>query len=610
VKHIWIAVLTLALAGCDNSSLLTSVQGEVTRYNEAKVPPTITPPGGTYRNSSNVPMVTLSTPVAGARLIYTLDGSTPVFNSLGSVQYPTTQRVDVPSTSWASGTFATGMGVFPLRAVGWRDGVASGEATAYFRVPGPGGTVWSKTGLGASEGQVLAMARYETSGGRLNLGGWVKDWLGRRSGVLVQTDDNGTILWSLPVQAQSGSLAATSEITGAATDSSGNIYIVGNVHGAGDYRIDGSSFSVGGPSGFLAAITPSGTCTWSVPIQSSVEVHLSGVAVAGATVYVSGWAEGSDVEVYCSVVPLGSVGFSLMHKYPVLGVHSHGFLVRYLTSGGTPSLWTGGEAGEVDRYYGVAASTNVVALVGAFLTESPSGTTFNFGGSVVSKVPGAWQALMVTFLPESTAANHTATLTGATDDTVFKAVAVNSSGSIAVAAQQQGSGTVTWGGQTWSGASSGSNGLVVCYDSSATTSWVAGVLSSEGSSVNGVGFTPSGSYLYAVGRIGIGTSEWASATEVAAATPATVFPSTGAPSSRSPLVVQVNPVDGSALWVRSTGSSSSDAEVYAIAPAASVGLSAFAAGTAPGKGPLVWDEALKVAGPGSGDNPLLYEVYE
>jgi hypothetical protein len=146
---------------------------------------------------------------------------------------------------------------------------------------------------------------------------------------------------------------------------------------------------------------------------------------------------------------------------------------------------------------------------------------------------------------------------------------------------------------------------VVCYNTTGVTQWVGGTQgdASGSSTVHALAVNSSQTYVYPIGRLGAGSQYWASY-------PATSSPAFTAPQARSPFVAKLDlvTVAGTSSWVTTTTAGSGPAEAWAVAPGTTGTMNV--AGTQPGTTGVNWGYGLVTSGQGSGDNPLLFQVFD
>jgi len=491
------ALLLVTLGSCEQSTLLADIQKDVNLASETIEAPTFTPKGGVFRWYP--PSVTISTPTKGASLFYSTDGSPLVFNNLGQTK-DTTFRSETNSFTFGPVNFPTYRVWHTLRALAWRDGKTSGETQARFGIAGDGGVRWAQATLVPTTGRTTGVAQGidET----VYAVGWISTPDEKTQGFLVQLDKEGNTL-SGPYY-----FPAPSKVTAAATDSYGNLYVIGT-----------------NPNGFLAKYTPKAAPAglerqWMV--ESDKAVDFSGLALfaSGASVYalIVGTIPADTV----SPVTLRSADSSgaLAKIIPLYKTGRTGILTKYLVHDATNPNKAGAvldagissEPAGDDWFQSVAAApSGAFALVGGF---KPATSPINFGGQMVTGTLGRRNPLILSGNASSGLNlnwSRSAIAQGPADGELT-AVAINpSSGEVAVAGFQEGIIPWDWGaGKLYNGPSAGKNTVLAAYFSGGNVSGVGGGFGSTEDSVLSAlvygNFNPQfqGRPLYVVGSLASG----------------------------------------------------------------------------------------------------------
>lgn len=512
-----LAVLLAVLAvSCGPSPLFLDIQNAVTKAEQSLPAPSIVPAGGLFRWS--VPF-TIGTTTPGAHLIYTTDGSSLVYNSHGDVAWPTSrtwsETVAVPG-------IGSGLGSYTVRALAWKDGIASGETQAVFQFVGDGATRWAKVAPGLTGGRTLAVA--EWTDGTIVAGGWTGNPASPQ-GFLTKLDSNGNALGSSLV------LPAGSQFTGMAFDpANGNLVTVGTLEAPVTAVTTttfnfGNSFTAnlnpGDRVGFLAVYDSAGVCQWMS--RTSGKLLFTGVAVyyngASSTALVVGNITGGAGQTFTADANGASFSPS---KTTTSGVMSLFFLATH----GVSSFFMQSAAGSGSDWFNavtVDAGANTFAIAGAFDAASVtySGTTVTGSAGYKSPLVLTGQATnLLGFVNVLAPLPRTA-------DGELTSVAVSPSANIAAGGTQTGTTTFDWGsGHTWSGTAAGTNGVLVQLDNSVAhlpfdVSGPQGPPSAV-SAVTGVAYasSSSGYALHAVGTMSPGLYQWFGVTLTSTATSA------------------------------------------------------------------------------------------
>jgi len=381
-------------------------------------------------------------------------------------------------------------------------------------------------------------AGYVTGTGTYNFGNSVTVAGGNASTntVIVKYNSSGVAQWaSVAIVAPSDSYFG-----GIATDTSGNSYAVGYVHGTGTFNF-GNSITVAaantGGNLFIIKYNSSGVAQWAKTTSTApgasgfnaVAVDTSGNSYAvgninGASTYNLGdgiTVAGANATTNIVVVKYNSSGVTQWAKstttapsttyYYGVSVDSSGnsYGVGYVTGSGTynfgNSVTTSGvdpnsnplivkydssgvtqwaksvTAAPGDSFFGGAASdSSGNSYVVGYIYGSG---TFNFGNSItVTNTPTETETIIVKYDSGGLAQWAKTIVTGSTGDySAFYGVSIDSSGNSYAVGEIDGTGSYNFGGGvTAIGSYSGSNPVIVKYAGTATASTASSVSSSSG----------------------------------------------------------------------------------------------------------------------------------
>jgi len=244
----------------------------------------------------------------------------------------------------------------------------------------------------------------------------------------------------------------------------------------------------------------------------------------------------------------------------------------FVTATALPSLWaqtvtTGSSASDFEGV-SVASDGSVYAAGDIYGLSTGVTATYDFGNSVISLVTSTSSVLVK--YNSSGLAQWAQTVAGS-NQSAFSSVSVASDGSVYAAGYIYGTGTYNFGGQTVAGTYTGSNIVLVKYNSNGVAQWAQTVAAgSNVSSFSSVSVASDGS-VYAAGNI-YGTGTYNFGNGVTAAGP-----------TNGPNIVLVKySSTGLAQWARTVaGSNESSFNGVSVA---SDGLSVYAAGYIAGTG--------------------------
>ncbi len=302
--------------------------------------------------------------------------------------------------------------------------------------------------------------------------------------LFMKFDTNGSVQW---ISTQTGGYISLSR--GAAVDSSGNSFQVGDIESTGGFTIGssaGGSVGVTGinstdngtgnnANGFLVKYNTSGVPSW-------VQTPISGTPVPLATDYFAAAADSSGniaVAGYLSGAGGGSVDFggqSAAGGYTTnVGGNANALVVKYDTNGAAQwARTTGAGAPGPSTFSGdcVDSAGDIYAVgwvTGPGTFDFGSGQTFNVTVSGHNAVLVKYNASGTTLWARSS--------TGGSAASEFAGVAIDKNGNVLVSGQFTGPGNCQFGSQTVSGSVSGTNALMVKYDANGNAMSAATVTS-------------------------------------------------------------------------------------------------------------------------------------
>jgi uncharacterized repeat protein (TIGR02543 family) len=184
-------------------------------------------------------------------------------------------------------------------------------------------------------------------------------------------------------------------------------------------------------------------------------------------------------------------------------------------------------------------------------------------------------------------------VTAGTSHSSFSSVAVDSSGNVYAAGRQYGTGSFKYGpGVSVAGTSSGSNVVLVKYNSSGKALWAKSVTSGTSSSYFYSVAVDSSGNIYAAGyQYGTGSFKYGPGVSVA-----------GTSSGSNVVLVKYNS-SGTALWAKSVTAGTSPSEFNSVAVDSSGNV--YAAGYKYNTGSLTYGEGVSVAGSYPSSNVVL-----
>ena len=326
------------------------------------------------------------------------------------------------------------------------------------------------------------------------------------SSMLVKYDPGGNALWAKTLEA--GTIGKDANFAGVATDSAGNVYAVGIQRGPDAYVYGSSATATGvslyGSNPVLVKYDPGGSALWAKTFEAgttSSNGEFNGVATDSAGyVYVLGYQFGGDGDYGSGVIASGQSSV----------------LVKYDPSGS--ALWAKTLGGSSAYFESVTTdSAGNVYIVGYHFDDG----TYDYGSGVTAKGTAMWCNPVLVKYDSSGSAQWASTLKAGTTgtDAYFYDVAVDGAYVYAVGEQYDVGAYVYGSGATATGILTGSNSVLVKYDSSGKALWAKtlgagttgtgarfmGVAGKDGN-VYAVGDQKDGDYDYGDGHILTGSS--------------------------------------------------------------------------------------------------------
>lgn len=378
----------------------------------------------------------------------------------------------------------------------------------------------------------------------------------------------------------------TSEFTGVAGDSLGNIYAAGRVGNGGIYTYGAGVTSDGYNPSYNAVVVKynsSGTAEWAGTVTNGYgDTIFSSVGVdSSGNVYAAGWMMGSFSRSFGPLVSTGAAPSSSS---------SNLVLVKY-NSGGTAqwakTLASDGTSSSQIEDIAVDSSGNV------FAAGYVGSNTYTFGPGVEYTGSNTYNAVVIKYDTNGTAQNVMG-VTSSTGNTKFYSISLDSSGNVYASGYISNNTSYTFGDNaSVSGPyADGENAVVVKFDSAGTGIWArAPVTGNNNSQFKAVAVDSVGN-VYGVGTFA-GNSSFTFYSGVSADGPGTV---------ENAMIVKYNST-GIAQWARSL-SVAADVSGFSDVIVNSFGV--FASGSIYSSGIFAFEAGdLNVRGSSSGWNVLL-----
>lgn len=426
----------------------------------------------------------LPTPVSG-----TISFSAVATDSSGNA-YVVGSQTGTGAHQYATGVTATG--------------TAAGSNAVIVKYNSSGAAQWARTTTAGTGGSAFAGIAVDSSGNIFAVGSQSGNAatsyaagitatgtysLGNNV-VIVKYNSAGDAQWARTVTAGTNASAYTS----VAVDSSGNAYAAGsqNQNGVFTYAagVSATGSAAAATNAVIVKYDTNGTAQWAKTVTAgSNNSVFNGVGVdSSGNVYAAGSQSTNATYTYdtgVSATGLSISGLNLVVvKYNSAGT---GQWARVATAG---SNQTAANA--------VAVDSSGNAYVAGYQIGNTA-FTYGTGITATAAVSGAMNSLLVKYDSTGTA-QWARTVTTATAESRFFAVAVNASGRITAGGNKLSENAFTYGtGVTVTGTSFNYNMTLVQYDSAGTAQWGRSVTSgSNNSRVNGISADSSGN-IYAVG---------------------------------------------------------------------------------------------------------------
>ncbi len=392
--------------------------------------------------------------------------------------------------------------------------------------------------------------------------------------ALVKYDAGGTAQWARTVTASSGN----SVFRAVATDTSGNVYAAGFQNNSSTFTYSGVSATGNCAANNLSLVKydSTGAGVWARSVTScGSAAQANAVATdSSGNVYVAGFQVGTASYGYSGQTATGSSTFNNI------------VLVKYNSSG--ISQWARSLAGGSNN-----AQFNALAIDSAgnvYAAGYQSGTgNYTYGSQTALGTASGTNVVLVKYDSTGTAI-WASTVTVGTAASQFLGLATDASGNIFAVGFQTGTGTFSYGSQSITGSSAGTNIILVKYSPAgvvlAATTLTAGPGSSQFNSV----LTDSSGNIYAAGlQAGTGTYTFGSTS------------ATGTATTNNPILVKYN-ASLSAQWVNTIAAGTASAAFNALA--LDSGNNIYAAGSQSGNGTYTYG-SQSIVGPYTGSNIAL-----
>jgi hypothetical protein len=264
---------------------------------------------------------------------------------------------------------------------------------------------------------------------------------------------------------------------GIATDSGGNVYVTGTYFGTATFTSGTTLTSTGSFDAFVAKYDTSGTVQWATSIGGTGSEDGYDIATdSSGNVYVTG--------IYLGTFTIGSTTLTSTSSYDA-------FVAKYDTSGTVQ--WAksiGGSAGP-DYGYGIATdSSGNVYVIGRYYGST---ITFAPGTTLTNAIDGTSDVFVVKYDTSGTV--QWARGFGGSNNDLGYGIATDSSGNVYVTGKFYGD-SVTIGSTTLTGTDF-DNTFVAKYDTSGTVQWARGI--SGATAGDGIA-TDSGGNVYVIGH--------------------------------------------------------------------------------------------------------------
>lgn len=307
--------------------------------------------------------------------------------------------------------------------------------------------------------------------------------------ILVKYNASGDAQWVRSTSAGSDN----SYFEAIAFDSSNNIYVAGAQDGTGTYNYGNGVTVAGAHTGsniVLVKYDSSGKAQWarSVTTGGSSSSYKSLVIDASNSLYVAGHQQGTGTYTFGAGVTSTGTNASARNAA----------LVKYDSSGNAIWARTTSAGADKSQFSGVAKDSNGNIYTVGYQNGNGS-YTYSAGVSVSGTHTGS-NALFVKYNSSGTAqfAKSVSTGSGAS---IFRAIAIDSSGNIFIVGSQGGTGAYTYGASvSCSGSHTGKNVVLVKYNKNGDAQWCKTVTAGNGNSIYTSITVDSKGNIYTTGR--------------------------------------------------------------------------------------------------------------
>ena len=361
--------------------------------------------------------------------------------------------------------------------------------------------------------------------------------------VIVKYALDGSALWARTVI--SGPTMATAQFTGVAVDSSGKVFAVGYINDTspvnfGGVMVTGLNFS---STAVLVKYDAAGNVLWvKAPVSGTPLTSFDSITIDGAdNIIVAGNQNGTAAMNYgAGVIISGGT------------TNSNTLVVKYDNTG-TP-IWgrttLSGTTANQSRGIAVDPMTGDIYVAGSQMDTG----LYDYGGGVTLTGLFTTFNLIVLRYDAAGSIQWGRTTVAGLQNTIFYDVAVDASGNACAVGQQTNTITYNFGGVTSTGAGTGANSALVCYNSSGVPLWartttVAGGSSSPFKSVtiDSAGNILTAGYQYGSGSYSYGAGASATGSYIGYNVSLVKYDSTGTP-----------------LWARSTIVGANSSQFYSV----------------------------------------------
>lgn len=392
--------------------------------------------------------------------------------------------------------------------------------------------------------------------------------------VLVKYDASGTVQWARTVSASAGS----SVFRAVTTDTSGNIYAAGFQNNSSTFTYTGTTATGNCAGNNLTVVkyNSAGTTVWARTVSScgsAAQANAVATDVSG-NVYAAGYQVGTATYGYSGQNATGTSTFTNV------------VLVKYNSSG--TAQWARSLAGGTNNAQFNALAVDSSGNIYAAGYQSGSGA-YTYGSQAATATASGTNAVIVKYDSSGTALWANTVSAGAAASQ-FLGLTTDAGGNVFAVGYQTGTGTFTYGGQSITGGSSGTNTILVKYSAAGTVLGATALTSGAGNAQFNAVATDTGGNIYAAGfQTGTGAYTFGSVS------------ATGTATSNNPILVRYNTAL-SAQWVNTISAGASSAAFNAMAVDSGNGL--YLAGSQTANGTYTYG-TQSIAGPYTGSNVAL-----